>query len=70
MYTGCAAECPGEYAVVLSFMLTRWRAEQMLSGRCEDVMPCVRSGQMRIARRRVLDGQAVITGTPTSAFFI
>lgn len=66
------AERPGEYAAAASFMVTRCRGEQpqqMFTGRREDLLRRVAPGELRIARRRILVDQTVITGTNLSVFF-
>jgi 3-phenylpropionate/cinnamic acid dioxygenase small subunit len=58
--------------VAASFMVTRCRAEQpqqMFTGRREDVLRRLGSGELRIARRRILVDQTVITGTNLSVLF-
>ncbi len=63
---------PGEYAVGANFMVTRTRGEQghqLFTGRREDLLRQIDSGELRIARRRILVDQTVITGTNLSILF-
>lgn len=62
----------GEYAVTLSFMVTRTRGEQgyqLFTGRREDNLRRAADGRFRIARRRILVDQTVITATNLSILF-
>lgn len=66
------AERADEYAVSCSFMVTRCRGEQpqqVFTGRREDVLRRLGTGQLRIARRKILVDQTVITGTNLSILF-
>jgi len=63
---------PHEYAVGANFMVTRTRGDQgyqLFTGRREDVLRRIDSGELRIARRRILVDQTVITGTNLSILF-
>ncbi len=63
---------PGEFAVAANFLVTRTRAEQgyqTFAGRREDLLRRVAPADFRIARRRILVDQTVITGTNLSIFF-
>jgi biphenyl 2,3-dioxygenase beta subunit/benzene/toluene dioxygenase beta subunit len=67
-----AGDKPDEYAVGLCFMLTRTRSDhgyQMFTGRREDVLRRVGDGQFKIARRRILADQTVLTATNLSVLF-
>ena len=62
----------GEYAITLNFIVTRSRGDQgyqLFTGRREDTLRREASGQLRIARRRILVDQTVITATNLSIFF-
>lgn len=62
----------GEYAVSVNFMLTRSRGDQgyqLFTGRREDTLRRDSAGQLRIARRRILIDQTVITATNLSVLF-
>jgi 3-phenylpropionate/cinnamic acid dioxygenase small subunit len=61
-----------EYAVSANFMVTRSRGDQgyqLFTGRREDVLRRLDSGALRIARRRLLVDQTIITGTNLSILF-
>jgi 3-phenylpropionate/cinnamic acid dioxygenase small subunit len=61
-----------EYAVVANFMVTRSRGDQgyqMFTGRREDSLRRLSCGEFRIARRRILVDQTIITGTNLSILF-
>lgn len=61
-----------EYAVTCCFMVTRCRgeqAQQLFTGRREDVLRRMAPGQLRIALRKILVDQTVITGTNLSILF-
>jgi len=65
-------ERAGELAVRLNFMVTRTRADhgyQMFTGRREDTLRCLPSGGFKIARRRILGDQTVLTNTNLSVLF-
>jgi biphenyl 2,3-dioxygenase beta subunit/benzene/toluene dioxygenase beta subunit len=65
-------ERANEYAVSANFMVTRSRGEQgyqLFTGRREDLLRRLDSGALRIARRRLLIDQTVITGTNLSILF-
>jgi 3-phenylpropionate/cinnamic acid dioxygenase small subunit len=67
-----AAAGAGEYAVTVNFMLTRSRGDQgyqLFTGRREDTLRRDSAGQLRIARRRILIDQTVITATNLSVLF-
>ncbi len=67
-----ATEHPDEFAVAGNFLVTRSRAEQpyqMFVGRREDLLRRVAPSEYRIARRRILVDQTVITGTNLSILF-
>ena len=62
----------GEFAVTVSFMVTRSRGDQgyqFFTGRREDALRRDSAGQLRIARRRILVDQTVITATNLSILF-
>jgi 3-phenylpropionate/cinnamic acid dioxygenase small subunit len=62
----------GEYAVTVNFMVTRCRGDQgyqFYTGRREDTLRRDSTGQLRIARRRILVDQTVITATNLSILF-
>ena len=62
----------GEYAITLNFIITRSRGDQgyqFFTGRREDTLRREASGQLRIARRRILVDQTVITATNLSILF-
>jgi hypothetical protein len=62
----------GEYAVAVSFMVTRTRGEQgyqLFTGRREDTLRRQPGGALRIARRRIFVDQTVITATSLSILF-
>ena len=62
----------GEYAISLNFLVTRTRGDQgyqFFTGRREDTLRREASGQLRIARRRILVDQTVITATNLSILF-
>jgi 3-phenylpropionate/cinnamic acid dioxygenase small subunit len=61
-----------EYAVNVNFMVTRSRGDQayqFFTGRREDTLRRDSTGQLRIARRRILVDQTVITATNLSILF-
>jgi 3-phenylpropionate/cinnamic acid dioxygenase small subunit len=63
---------PDEFAVGLCFMVTRTRSDhgyQMFTGRREDLLRRVGGGHFRIARRRILADQTVLTATNLSVLF-
>jgi 3-phenylpropionate/cinnamic acid dioxygenase small subunit len=65
-------ECANEYAVTANFMVTRSRGDQgyqLFTGRREDLLRRLDSGALRIARRRLLIDQTIITGTNLSILF-
>jgi 3-phenylpropionate/cinnamic acid dioxygenase small subunit len=65
-------ERAGELAVKLNFMLTRTRADhgyQMFTGRREDTLRHLPAGGFKIARRRILGDQTVLTNTNLSVLF-
>ena len=65
-------ERAGELAVRLNFMLTRTRADhgyQMFTGRREDTLRRAAGGALKIARRRILGDQTVITNSNLSVLF-
>jgi 3-phenylpropionate/cinnamic acid dioxygenase small subunit len=67
-----AGERPDEFAVGLCFMVTRTRSDhgyQMFTGRREDVLRRLGRRQFRIARRRILADQTVLTATNLSVLF-
>ena len=67
-----AGESPDEFAVGLCFMVTRTRSDhgyQMFTGRREDVLRRVGGGNFKIARRRILADQTVLTATNLSVLF-
>jgi 3-phenylpropionate/cinnamic acid dioxygenase small subunit len=62
----------GEYAITLNFMVSRSRGDQgyqFFTGRREDTLRREASGQLQIARRRILVDQTVITATNLSILF-
>jgi 3-phenylpropionate/cinnamic acid dioxygenase small subunit len=62
----------GELAVRLNFMITRTRADhghQMFTGQREDLLRRNQTGDIKIAERRILIDQTVITGTNLSVLF-
>jgi 3-phenylpropionate/cinnamic acid dioxygenase small subunit len=62
----------GEYAITLNFIVSRSRGDQgyqFFTGRREDRLRREASGQLRIARRRILIDQTVITATNLSILF-
>jgi 3-phenylpropionate/cinnamic acid dioxygenase small subunit len=62
-------EKQGEFAVRLNFMLTRTRGNQgyqMLTGRREDTLRRMPDGSLKIALRRILIDQTVLTNTNLS----
>jgi biphenyl 2,3-dioxygenase beta subunit/benzene/toluene dioxygenase beta subunit len=63
---------PDEYAIGLNFMVTRTRSDhgyQMFTGRREDVLRRIVGGQFKIAKRRILGDQTVLTATNLSVMF-
>jgi len=61
-----------EYEVASSFLVTRCRGDQghqLFTGRREDLLRRLGSGELRIARRRILVDQTIITGTNLSILF-
>jgi 3-phenylpropionate/cinnamic acid dioxygenase small subunit len=65
-------ERAGELAVKLNFMVTRTRADhgyQMFTGRREDTLRRLSAGAFKIARRRILGDQTVLTNTNLSILF-
>jgi 3-phenylpropionate/cinnamic acid dioxygenase small subunit len=63
---------PSEFAVQSSFMITRTRSDrdyQIFTGQREDVLRRVGIADFKIARRRILVDQTVITGTNLSILF-
>jgi len=63
---------PDELAVRSCFMVTRTRADhgyQLFTGRREDVLRLVDGGAMKLARRRILVDQTVITNSNLSVLF-
>jgi len=67
-----SGEKPDEFAVGLCFMVTRTRSDhgyQMFTGRREDVLRRVGGGHIKIARRRILADQTVLTATNLSVLF-
>jgi 3-phenylpropionate/cinnamic acid dioxygenase small subunit len=67
-----AADQREEFAVTANFLVTRTRADQayqMFTGRREDLLRRVAASDYRIARRRILIDQTVITSTNLSVFF-
>jgi PAH dioxygenase small subunit len=67
-----AGERAGEYAVNVNFMVTRSRGDQgyqFFTGRRDDTLRRDPAGQLRIARRRILVDQTVITATNLSILF-
>jgi len=61
-----------EFAVAVNFIVTRSRGDQgyqFFTGRREDTLRREESGQLRIARRRILVDQTVITATNLSILF-
>jgi 3-phenylpropionate/cinnamic acid dioxygenase small subunit len=67
-----AADRPDEFAVTANFLVTRTRADQayqMFAGRREDLLRRVAPSEYRIARRRILVDQTVITSTNLSVLF-
>ena len=67
-----AGDRPDEFAVAANFLVTRTRAEQayqMFAGRREDLLRRVAPSEYRIARRRLLVDQTVITSTNLSVLF-
>jgi 3-phenylpropionate/cinnamic acid dioxygenase small subunit len=61
-----------EFVAAISFMITRTRGEQgyqLFTGRREDTLRRVDKGSFRIARRRILVDQTVITATNLSVLF-
>jgi len=61
-----------ELAVRLNFMITRTRADhgyQMFTGRREDTLRRDAAGRLKIARRRILGDQTVLTNTNLSVLF-
>jgi 3-phenylpropionate/cinnamic acid dioxygenase small subunit len=61
-----------EFAARLNFMITRTRSDhghQMFTGRREDLLRRGEAGDLKIARRRILVDQTVITGTNLSVLF-
>jgi len=61
-----------EYAVTTNFMITRTRSDQdyqLFTGQREDTLRRLARGEYRIARRRILVDQTVITGTNLSILF-
>jgi 3-phenylpropionate/cinnamic acid dioxygenase small subunit len=67
-----ATERPDEFAVAANFLVTRTRAEQayqMFAGRREDLLRRLAPSEYRIARRRILIDQTVITSTNLSVLF-
>jgi 3-phenylpropionate/cinnamic acid dioxygenase small subunit len=65
-------ERTNEYKVVCSFMVTRTRADrgyQLFTGRREDTLRREADGRLKIARRRILVDQTVITATNLSILF-
>jgi 3-phenylpropionate/cinnamic acid dioxygenase small subunit len=61
-----------EYAVSVNFLISRSRGDQgyqLFTGRREDTLRRDASGQLRIARRRILVDQTVITATNLSILF-
>ncbi len=64
-------ERPDEYAVSVNFMVTRSRGDQgyqLFTGQRDDVLRRI-DGAFRIARRRILVDQTIITGTNLSILF-
>lgn len=62
----------GEYVISVNFIVTRSRGDQgyqFFTGRREDTLRREASGQLRIARRRILVDQTVITATNLSILF-
>lgn len=62
----------GEYAVRANFMVTRSRGDQgyqLFTGVREDTLRYLAPAQLRIAHRRILVDQTVITGTNLSILF-
>jgi 3-phenylpropionate/cinnamic acid dioxygenase small subunit len=67
-----AGERTDEFAVRSSFMITRCRADQgyqIFTGLREDTLRREASADLRIAHRRILIDQTVITGTNLSILF-
>ena len=65
-------ETSDELAINLNFMVTRTRASkgyQMFTGRREDTLRRIADGTLRIARRRILADQTVLTSTNLSVLF-
>jgi 3-phenylpropionate/cinnamic acid dioxygenase small subunit len=61
-----------EYAVSVNFLISRSRGDQgyqFFTGRREDTLRRDPSGQIRIARRRILVDQTVLTATNLSILF-
>jgi biphenyl 2,3-dioxygenase beta subunit/benzene/toluene dioxygenase beta subunit len=61
-----------EYAVSVNFLVSRSRGDQgyqFLTGRREDILRRDPTGQLRIARRRILVDQTVLTATNLSILF-
>jgi 3-phenylpropionate/cinnamic acid dioxygenase small subunit len=67
-----AGEASNEFAVRSNFMVTRTRADhgyQMFVGRREDVLRRDDANGLKLARRRILVDETVITGTNLSILF-
>ena len=67
-----AGERPHEFEAAANFLVTRTRADQayqMFTGRREDLLRRVAPSEYRIARRRILIDQTVITSTNLSVLF-
>jgi 3-phenylpropionate/cinnamic acid dioxygenase small subunit len=67
-----AGEAANEFAVRSNFMITRTRADhghQMFIGRREDVLRRDEANGLKLARRRILVDETVITGTNLSILF-
>jgi len=65
-------ENANEIAVRLNFMITRTRSDrghQLFTGLREDVLRCDESNGLKIAKRRILIDQTVISGTNLSVLF-
>jgi 3-phenylpropionate/cinnamic acid dioxygenase small subunit len=61
-----------ELAVRLNFMITRTRADhshQIFTGQREDLLRRTETGEIKVAGRRILVDQTVITGTNLSVLF-